>query len=100
MHSALGARNVLFLAPLHSLQLRVYCDVDFICRFTGLPHSRIKLFLSSAYISVHLRFQFVFIADIHDTEGITIRDMKTIRSNPVAEASSGNGLLCQTGTSL
>ena len=69
-----------------ALSFAVYCDVAFVCRFAGLPHSRIKLFLSSAYISVHLRFQFVFIADIHDTEGITIRDMKTIRSNPVAEA--------------
>jgi hypothetical protein len=27
VHSAFGARNLLFLAPLHSLQLRVYCDV-------------------------------------------------------------------------
>ena len=33
----------------------------------------------------------VFIADVHDTGGITIRDMKTIRSNPVTEALASSG---------
>ena len=63
MHSAFGARNVLFLAPLHTLSFAVYCDVASYVAAAGLPHSRIKLFYHlriSAYIC---GFKVVFIAE-------------------------------------
>ena len=68
MHSAFGARNVLFLAPLHSPQLRCVLRRRLrmsLRRVTTLPHKVILLFLSSASISVYLRFQIIFMtADI------------------------------------
>jgi hypothetical protein len=74
MHSALGARNVLFLAPLHSLQLR--CVLRRRLRYARhLPkHRRLRMSLRRV-TTLQPRCFHVPVGDIYDIMGVYVKKM-------------------------